>query len=320
MSTPEPPAGAGPGGSGFPERPTPFVPPDRQAPPGPVPPGGGYPIWADNAVPPGAVPPGAVPPAGAFMPVGPGRPKRSKRRIAVGVSLAVLGLAAVAGGAVPIGWHLVREPTRAEIEAAGEKEIAARWRTLTAAQIFPAKVSTPGKDGYGKRVSPAFGATRVGIAPAAACEETFDAPLARILVKHGCRTVLRATYVDDSGTLAATIGVAVMPSRARANSAEADAGAGLGAHVVKERYGVRVAEFPGTAAAGFRDSLRRDFWLDTNGTPYMVFRSSGWLVSRGRPAQEQVMERFYFAQSVSSAIRRTLGPQDQPCRTKGVRC
>ena len=39
---------------------------------------------------------------------------------------------------------------------------------------------------------PYVSALRVGIAPMASCAAAFDAPLARVLTKHGCQAVLRA--------------------------------------------------------------------------------------------------------------------------------
>jgi hypothetical protein len=256
-----------------------------------------------------------------FAPFAPPRPKRSKVRIFVGLALAVFGLAAIAGGAVPIVLDLTREPTDAEIKAAGEKEIGARWRALTASQIFPARVDTKGHDGKLRDLDPpAWSAVRAGLAPEAACGKALDAPVAKVLARHGCRTVLRATYVDGSGTLAATIGIAVLADTRQAAQAEADLGSTLGVHGVKERYGVRVAEFPGTAAAGFEDSLRRDFWLDTNGTPYLFFRSSGWLADRGKVDQAQVLEQFYFARMVVDSAVKALGAQTGPCDRRGVRC
>jgi hypothetical protein len=111
-----------------------------------------------------------------------------------------------------------------------------------------------------------------------------------------------------------------MPDMARASRAEVDAGASLGAHGVKERYGVRAVAFPGTVAAGYKDSLRQDFWLDTFTSPYMLFRSSGWLTSRGRPDRADIDEHFHFARTVVDTVRKTLVPQTEPCEREGVRC
>lgn len=45
--------------------------------------------------------------------------------------------------------------------------------------------------------------------------------MAAIARRHGCRMVLRATYLDASGTLAVTMGVAVMDSPLAAQQADA---------------------------------------------------------------------------------------------------
>jgi hypothetical protein len=257
----------------------------------------------------------------AVPPERPARPGRSRRRIGVGAALAVLGLTAIGGGTVPIVADLTREPTKAEIEAAGRKETALRWRLLTAAQIFPARVAPTFDTFDGTMPSPPpWTAVRTGIARPATCEQAFDPRLVRVLVKHGCRTVLRATYVDDSGTLATTIGVAVMPGTEPAAQVVIETGGGRDEQGDLRRYGIRVARFPGTAAAAYQDSLRRDYRVESFDGPYLIFRASGWLTDRGRPDPDQVTERFSFARSVSEAVQRTLEAKAPPCDGKGVRC
>lgn len=237
------------------------------------------------------------------------------------IAVAVLGLGALAGGVVPIAVDLTRKPTDAEIRAAGVKELAGRWRILTAGEIFPGRVEVRARDRFMKEMDPpAWTAVRAGIAPEASCAAAFDAALAKVLAKHGCRTALRATYLDGSGTLAATVGIAVMPDTRRASQAEGDFGATLGVHGVKERYGVRAVPVPGTAAAAFSDRRRRSFWLDTNGTPYLFFRSSGWLADRGGPPPAATDETFRFAGAALDRIAQTFAANADVCERRGVRC
>jgi hypothetical protein len=237
------------------------------------------------------------------------------------VVLAVSGVLSIVGGGVAIRADLTRKPTANEIKAAGRKEIASRWRALTAGEIFPARADQTSSYGaVAESAAHTLSALRVGIAPAVSCAEGFDHPLAVVLIKHGCRTVLRATYVDAGGTLVTTLGVAVMPDAERADGAETDFTASLGAHGVKERYGVRAVSFPGTVAAGFGDSLRQDFSYDKNQTPYLFFRSSGWISDRGNPVEAVAANTFAFARDALEKVVLRLAETVQPCERRGVEC
>ncbi|MFF5263206.1 hypothetical protein ACFY4C_30110 [Actinomadura viridis] len=248
-------------------------------------------------------------------------PRRSKPPLLPIIVIAVLGLAALAGGAVPIAVDLTRKPTAAEVRAAEVKELGDRWRILTAGEIFPERVEVRARDRFMKEMDPpALTAVRAGIAPEASCAAAFDAGLARVLAKHGCRTALRATYLDGSGTLAVTVGIAVMPDARRASQAEADFGSTLGVSGGKERYGVRAVPVPGTAAAAFGDQRRRSLWFDTNGTPYLFFRSSGWLTDRGGPPLKATDPTFRFAEAALDKIAQTFAANTDVCERRGVRC
>jgi hypothetical protein len=235
--------------------------------------------------------------------------------------LAVFGILSVVGGGVAIGADLTRKPTANEVTAAGQKEIASRWRALTAGEIFPARADETFS--YGSvtdSAAPTWSALRVGIAPGVSCAEGFDRPLADVLVKHGCRTVLRATYVDASGTLVTTLGVAVMPDAERADDAETDFIASLGVHGAKERYGVRAVSFPGTVAAGFGDSLRQDFSYENGQTPYLFFRSSGWATDRATRVEPVAVKTFEFARVALDKVILRLAATAEPCKRRGVEC
>ncbi|HZE32831.1 MAG TPA: hypothetical protein VE198_15510 [Actinoallomurus sp.] len=233
------------------------------------------------------------------------------------------GVLSIVGGGVAIGADLTRKPTANEVTAAGHKEIASRWRALKAGEIFPARADETWSYSSVQEsatTTPTWSALRVGIAPGVSCAEGFDRPLADVLVKHGCRTVLRATYVDASGTLVTTLGVAVMPDAKRAGDAETDFSSSLGVHGVKERYGVRAVSFPGTAAAGFGDSLRQDFSYEENHTPYLFFRSSGWITGRATPVTTVVVNTFAFARVALDKVVLRLADTVEPCERRGVEC
>lgn len=244
------------------------------------------------------------------------RPRRSWVLI---ILLAVSGVLGVVVGGVELGADLTRKPTANEIEAAGRKEMALRWRALKAGEIFPARVNAT-ESGGAIRESTTATALRVGIAPGVSCSEGFDRPLAKVLVEHGCRTVLRATYVDSSGTLLTTLGVAVMPDAGRASDAETDFHTSLSVDQNEGRYGVRAVSFPGTVAEGFGDSLRQDFSYEANGTPYLFFRSSGWMTDRATPVRPVVTDTFAFAETTLDELLLRFTETTAPCERRGVRC
>ena len=119
-----------------------------------------------------------------------------------------------------------------------QEEIARRWQAWPATSVFPEEVKYFGLD----RVQQY--ARRVGIAPEAACRSAVDSSIAGILDGHGCRTMLRATYVDQTSTFVMTVGVAVLEDEeARVSAAEE--------LTQDDRVGVLPVAFPGTVAERF---------------------------------------------------------------------
>ncbi|RAY13303.1 hypothetical protein DPM19_19655 [Actinomadura craniellae] len=240
-----------------------------------------------------------------------------RRRALLAAALAVLGLAAVAGGGAGLAAELLREPTRAEVEAAGDAEIAARWRFRPAGEIFPPTLSYE-VSWTGTEQTARLAARRIGIAPAASCTAAMEAKAAAILARHGCRTVLRATYADATGTLLTTFGVVVMPDRPAAAAAEG----GFSASGTENRdgYGLRAVAFSGTIAAGFTDARRQKRWMAANGTPYIFFHTSGWADARGRVPDKDRDEDFTFAGDIFSTLIESFQKVARPCETRNVRC
>ncbi|MFB4312659.1 hypothetical protein [Actinomadura sp. 21ATH] len=238
--------------------------------------------------------------------------------LAAVLATALLGLTAIAGGGFAIVHDLIREPTEAELLAARRTEAATRWRALNAGEIFPPRVDRRGQ--FSAPGQLLHTASRVGIAPEAPCRDAFDAPVAAILDRHGCRTALRATYVDGSRTLVTTVSVVAMPDPARAAKADGELSREIGVRGGKKTRGVRAVPFKGTLAASFDDSRRSDFWYSGNGTTYLFFRSSGWLTDRGSPAKYGTVESFDFAGYVTQALIKTFGSTTDVCEERGVRC
>jgi len=170
-----------------------------------------------------------------------------------------VGIAAITGGSTALAGELTRHATSAEASAAAQQELASRWQRLTAGQIFPRSVS------YGTSLGPTATASLVGIAPSATCAQAFDPDLANVLDGAGCVTVLRATYADPSGTVFATVGVAVMRNAAAAQSADTQ---GTGS--------VRVVSFPGTVTSQFTDAAREATGQGSAAGRYLLFYAAGY--------------------------------------------
>ncbi|MGI5167614.1 hypothetical protein ACQEU3_25010 [Spirillospora sp. CA-253888] len=259
--------------------------------------------------------PGIVPPERPPVPS-----RRPRAAIAV---LTALGLAAVLGAAGAIGWSVQRSPSAKEVEAAGEREVATRWSGLPAGEIFPARLE--GFEEALKPTGPSLGvwtADRVGIAPPASCRDGVDARLAALLVAHGCRSVLRATYTDPSRTQLVTLGIAVMPNADEATRTIGHVSSAIGVHAAKESVGVRAVAFPGTVAAGFTDARRHRFWIYSGETPYVFFASGGWTVDRsgGPDKRAGLAVQLSMVRAVLHGLVLRLEPGKAPCERKRVQC
>ncbi len=196
------------------------------------------------------------------------------------LTLLVLALAGVAASAADIMVQVLpRRFTAAQQEQIINWEIGKRWRTWPAGEIFPAAVSyhmssfAPG-DGYGTSLR--LTARRIGIASQSPCGSATDQAVARVLAKHGCLAVLRATYGDATGALAVTVGVVVLPAPAlaRASLHALPQSAGLAP-------GIRAVPFAHTLAAQFGNPQRQLSWVSSQG-PYLVMATVGYADGRRR--------------------------------------
>ncbi|MBW8481288.1 hypothetical protein [Actinomadura parmotrematis] len=255
--------------------------------------------------------PPETPPEAPPTAPGAARPARRRRPVLLIALPAVLGVAALAGGATLAVLDLTRKPTAAEIEKAGATELAARWKRLPAGRIFPMAGGDGSSEGVG---TPATPYRRLGIAVPVPCADGLDREIAAVLARYGCRTVLRATYSGGAGTLAGTLGVAVLPGTDQATnaiSALGDAGT---------RHGVRALQVGGTTAQSFDDKARRLFAVDGNRTPYVFFRTAGWTDGRGGIAKDDLDEDFAFSKAALYDLMEKLRESNDPCKVEGVRC
>ncbi len=231
----------------------------------------------------------------------------------------VLGCTYLATSAIALtgAWAtLHRDPTNAELQRAANAEVARRWEAWPAERVFPGRLS------YGPPDGDAEYATRAGIVPDTGCEQGVDPELMTTLRKHGCKAVLRATYVDQLEGIVTTVGVVVFADPWAADRAFKELPGAQGPDGGGAKPALRAAAFPGTASARFDDAARQDRTSDRGG-PYVVLTTSGQ--SDGRPAKaikkRRPGEPFAAAPQIAAAIARTLSLRSLPdCEKSEWRC
>ena len=246
-------------------------------------------------------------------PDGGGRVAARRRRFAVFAVVLVVGLAGLAVAAVGIAHALLpRQLTAAQRRQISDWEMERRWRALPAGKIFPASVSytVPAADLYsGSGLT--LHAQRLAISRPEGCAGAFDAAAGRVLGQLGCSTVLRATYLDASGSMVATIAVAVLPGTTAANAAYARLpGTAAGAPGPAHAFAVA-----GTPAAGFGDA-ERQLSIDVAAGPYVILSTAGFADGRTlRVAANDYMSREMesLAGGLVRSVQNNLGkPPPEP--------
>jgi hypothetical protein len=233
---------------------------------------------------------GVDPAADRISGAGP-RPGSKSRRRAVALILLAAGLCGLAVSAAGVVSQLVpRRFSSVQERQIMTWEIARRWRTYPAGRIFPAAVSyqIPAAvldSGKGLTLQ----APRLGIARQASCARVAGPAAGRILVHYRCSAVLRATYVDASGSMVATVGVAVLPN---VNAAFKVVSALTKASGLADRS-VRPFAVHGTAAAGFTEPKVQLIGATDQGT-YVIMSVVGF--TDGRPRLADAADSFVDAQ------------------------
>ncbi|REE98734.1 hypothetical protein DFJ69_4229 [Thermomonospora umbrina] len=225
--------------------------------------------------------------------------------LVVSFGYVALGVVSVTG-AVRV---LTRDPTAAELRRAADVEVARRWESWPSGRIFPERLTYRPGDGEEYEY-----ATRSGIAPETACEASLEPKAAEVLLRHGCRAVLRATYADQLEGVVVTVGVVVFPDQHAAYRAR---GALSSSPTV-----LRASAFPGTPAALFNDAARQRGSAERGG-PYLVLTTAGQ--SDGRPAAAVTKGRpqdlFGFVPQLGHTIAQTLATRSLPdCGDRDWEC
>lgn len=238
----------------------------------------------------------------------PPKPAPRRRRSSVAVlALIIIGVLAVAGGGTGLTLELTRHATAAEARAAGWAELTSRWQRIPAGQIFPAQLS------YMDLAQSTLTLTRIGIAPPASCRRAADPAVARILATAGCATVLRATYIDGTGAVAATIGIAVMRNNAAAARANSE--------LSSETAGVDVYTVPGTAAGHFGNADRQlSAELYPGESPYIILDTAGFTDGIPRVAGPADPALSDLLNAVPNDLLATLAPPGAPCHERDIGC
>jgi hypothetical protein len=208
----------------------------------------------------------------------PYRARRGSRRWFAAVAALVLGVAGLALSLTGVVFQLLpRQFSEQQQQQITDWELGKDWRTLSAGNIFPASLDYGAPQSLTDDHRLRLTADRVGIAPQATCAVATDQAVAAVLARNGCEAMLRATYVDGTGSYVITVGVAAMPGSAQVSAAKrelAGTGGSTGA-------GLRTVPVAGSLAAAFTNG-RRQLSGSLSASPYLVFYTIGYTDDRPR--------------------------------------
>ncbi len=236
----------------------------------------------------------------------PGRERRGTG-LTMLITLVVLGLVAVAGGGMMLAIELTRQPTKAELAAAVAKEIASRWQRLPAGKIFPAVL------GYQNAQGDHATAVLAGIGPAVPCRAALAPSSWRQIRGLGCTAMLRATYVDPSGTLAATVAIGAMTSAASAAVAQSDL------TPMQPTAGLYALSFRGTLTGKFSNADRAMSGALFDG-PYIFAYTVGYTDGMPGAAARSNPELAALGTGLLGPLEKIMTSHGAPCAMKDIRC
>lgn len=260
MSYPTPPGGGNPYGqpppqSGWqPQWQGPgSVPPTPPVTPGPAP----------VAVPaqPGPSPFGAYPPPGSLVPGAPVPPsgRGGTARKVFGSLLAGFGVLGMLGG----GALAAHAYSNSQQDVPNSAYGAVLWRNETADKLFPATVGEPPNYTYDASDKKIAQWSRMGISQDTSCSKGLSGETKETALKLGCEAVLRATYVDLTGEMVATVAIIVLP---KGGTGAQEMGEFLENQSQEDVPDAAVVPFavPGTLAAKWQENRRNGM----GGYPY----------------------------------------------------
>jgi hypothetical protein len=186
-----------------------------------------------------------------------------------------------------------------------------RWRSLSEGKIFPASVryTVPASALFGQQL--VLQARLLGVSHNESCAAALSGSAAGLFAKYHCSAALRATYVDASGSMVATVAVAVLPNSADASAVVSDltgsGGGSLESIGASSRQPVpRALRIDRTPAASFRNP-QRQMSLALGAGPYVILSSAGF--ADGRP-KVPVAKDGYLDQEMLSLTNGLLQSAD----------
>jgi hypothetical protein len=265
-----------------------------------------------------AIQPDLPDPPGTEGSAAPAGRRRGGWRFGITLLALFVGIAGLAATAAGVSSQLLpRKFTAGQQQQIAGWEMARRWRTMPAGQIFPASITYQlPADALGASSQLPLQAYRVGISRQTNCRTGGDPAAARVLIADRCTAVLRATYADETDSMLVTVGVAVMPGAGAARAAASKLSDGQG-----PQPGVRAVPFPATLARAFGDRQRQLSWAVSSG-PYLIMSTAGYADGRPRvqmssdPYSDQEMTSF--ATGVAEAVSAPLGAQPPPPQCPGA--
>jgi hypothetical protein len=234
--------------------------------------------------------------------------RRGWGRVALFSLLLAAGLGGLAVSAFGIAHQLLpRQFTVGQQRQIMTWQMTRRWRAVPASVIFPSTVrydlpSYALDSGKGLVLQ----ARRLGIATTTSCASGVTAKAARVLTADGCSAVLRATYVDSSGSLVATVAIAVLPDLKAARNAAGELTGPAGRNPAL----VRSLPVARTAASDFRNR-QRQLSRASYGGPYVIMSTVGFADGRRkvRVSADQYleMEMLSLTRGLTGSAQAVLG-------------
>ena len=244
---------------------------------------------------------------------------RHAGRLAVCLALLAAGVAGLAVSAVGIAHNLLpRQFTVAQRRQIATWELERRWRALPARAIFPDSVSYTVPSGELNADSDlTLQARLLTISPDTSCAAAVTGTAAQLLSKYGCTAAMRATYVDASRSLVATVAVAVLPSV----TAQAVVIKGLRSSADLSASLVRALPVANSPAARFGDPQRQLTRADGAGL-YVILSTAGFADGRRhvRLAADPYLdhEMLSLTAGLASSAKQALGKPLPPVVCPGA--
>jgi hypothetical protein len=210
----------------------------------------------------------------------PGRHRhRTPASIAIATIALVLGLIGLVVSLIGVATQLMpRTFTAGQQRQITDWEYGRTWRTLSAGQIFPASITYQAPEQLDDS-PPVLTARRIGVARQSGCRAATDDAAAAVLSGDGCSAMLRATYTDGTDSYVVTVGVAVLPSTAKAVEANDELNDATKAAGILP--GVHALAFKNSPAAWFTNPRRQLTGSYRAGT-YVALYAVGYADSRPR--------------------------------------